>query len=188
LKEGILFEKGSISADEFVTETWLQLGVPENPDQPYDESYFRHLISWYEHRNDPNVFLLFYEEMVEDIVSVVQALADFLDLKEEKNIRAALQNSSFDVMKSNWQKFSIEKSSTDSESLTGTKPLRLQFSIVGTGKSAIEAQSGLSDEVKATIQEYWNKDILSVSGCITYEELRRKVRRERPLNTASGCL
>jgi hypothetical protein len=160
-----------MSADEFVKDAWLQFGVPENPNQPYDESYFRHLLSWYEH----NVLMLFYEEMVEDISLVVTALANFLDIKEEENIQAALQNSTFESMKSNWQKFSIERSTT------GTNPSSWQFSIIGTGQSSTEAKSGLSDEVKATIQKHWLEDVTSVTGCKTYDELRRKVRRERPL-------
>ncbi|XP_013772565.1 amine sulfotransferase-like [Limulus polyphemus] len=40
--------------------------------------YFDHLISWYEHRNDPNVCLLTYEEMKNDTRAAILKIARFL--------------------------------------------------------------------------------------------------------------
>ncbi|KAL1485204.1 hypothetical protein MTO96_032121 [Rhipicephalus appendiculatus] len=40
--------------------------------------YFDHLLSWYEHRNDPNVFFLTYEELKKDTKTQILKIADFL--------------------------------------------------------------------------------------------------------------
>ncbi|GIY84188.1 sulfotransferase 1C2A [Caerostris darwini] len=44
--------------------------------------YFDHLLGWYEHRNDPNVLFLTYEEMKADTEAVILRMASFVD--EEK--------------------------------------------------------------------------------------------------------
>ncbi|XP_064486162.1 sulfotransferase 1C2-like [Ornithodoros turicata] len=40
--------------------------------------YFDHLLSWYPHRNDPNVLFLTYEGLKKDIRAAIQKVADFL--------------------------------------------------------------------------------------------------------------
>ncbi|CAN8000498.1 unnamed protein product [Ixodes hexagonus] len=40
--------------------------------------YFDHLLSWYEHRSDPNVFFLTYEDLKKDTEAWVLKMADFL--------------------------------------------------------------------------------------------------------------
>ncbi|GIY63102.1 amine sulfotransferase [Caerostris extrusa] len=44
---------------------------------PYND-YFDHLLDWYPHRNDPNVFYTTYEDMKKDIKSVILKLSRFL--------------------------------------------------------------------------------------------------------------
>ncbi|XP_042911581.1 sulfotransferase 1E1 [Parasteatoda tepidariorum] len=41
--------------------------------------YFDHLLSWYSHRNDPNVLFLTYEELKQDIDSAILKMASFID-------------------------------------------------------------------------------------------------------------
>ncbi|XP_076367541.1 amine sulfotransferase-like [Tachypleus tridentatus] len=45
--------------------------------------YFDHLLSWYEHRNDPNVLFITYEDMKADRRSVILTIASFLGKKYE---------------------------------------------------------------------------------------------------------
>ncbi|KAL3194020.1 hypothetical protein MRX96_001931 [Rhipicephalus microplus] len=40
--------------------------------------YFDHLLSWYEHRNDPNVLFFTYEEMKKDTVLWTLKIANFM--------------------------------------------------------------------------------------------------------------
>ncbi|XP_064484775.1 sulfotransferase 1C2-like [Ornithodoros turicata] len=72
---------------------WLSAGLSEDykfdaffesfmtGDVPYG-SYFDHILSWYEHRNDPNVHLLYFEHLLEDTAAEVLKIADFVNAKE----------------------------------------------------------------------------------------------------------
>ncbi|GFQ73753.1 hypothetical protein TNCT_516371 [Trichonephila clavata] len=69
--------------------------------------YFDHLLGWYEHRNDPNVMFVTYEEMKENPAAAVLKMASFIDeekyakpLREDpQKLNNVLQYSSFKHMK-----------------------------------------------------------------------------------------
>ncbi|XP_064484601.1 sulfotransferase ssu-1-like [Ornithodoros turicata] len=68
--------------------------------------YFDHLMSWYPHRNDPNVFFLTYEDLKKDPRSWIQKVADFLGPSYGDKLRSdpgilenVLENSSLKSMK-----------------------------------------------------------------------------------------
>ncbi|GFY76611.1 sulfotransferase family cytosolic 1B member 1 [Trichonephila inaurata madagascariensis] len=68
--------------------------------------YFDHLLDWYPHRNDPNVFYTRFEDMKKDMKSVVLKFSKFLgqeyiDAIEKDNnvLNNILQYSGFDYMK-----------------------------------------------------------------------------------------
>ncbi|GFX99608.1 amine sulfotransferase [Trichonephila clavipes] len=71
------------------------------------EDYFDHLLGWYEHRNDPNVLFVTYEEMKENPAASVLKMASFIDdekyakpLREDpQKLNNVLQYSSFKHMK-----------------------------------------------------------------------------------------
>ncbi|KAG0422848.1 hypothetical protein HPB47_001370 [Ixodes persulcatus] len=50
--------------------------------------YFDNLLSWYEHRNDPNVLFLTYEDLKKDTTAWVLKIADFLGEEYGKKLRA----------------------------------------------------------------------------------------------------
>ncbi|CAN8026364.1 unnamed protein product [Ixodes persulcatus] len=49
--------------------------------------YFDHVLSWYEHRNDPNVLFLTYEDLKKDTGTWVLKIADFLGEEYGQNLR-----------------------------------------------------------------------------------------------------
>ncbi|XP_077521138.1 sulfotransferase ssu-1-like [Amblyomma americanum] len=49
--------------------------------------YFDHLLSWYEHRNDPNVLLITYEGLKEDTAASVLQIADFIGNEHGDELR-----------------------------------------------------------------------------------------------------
>ncbi|KAG0410930.1 hypothetical protein HPB47_011956 [Ixodes persulcatus] len=72
------FEDGTF--DEFF-ETFVE-GKGEYGD------YFDHLLSWYEHRDDPNVFFLTYEDLKRDTRSWIVKMADFIGKEYGERMRA----------------------------------------------------------------------------------------------------
>lgn len=72
------FEAGDTSFDEFFPlflEGTLTFG-----------DYFDHVLSWYEHRNDPNVLFVTYEDLKKDTKSGIIRVAEFLGEEYKKRI------------------------------------------------------------------------------------------------------
>ncbi|XP_076322183.1 sulfotransferase 1E1-like [Tachypleus tridentatus] len=69
---------------------------------PYG-NYFDHFLSWFEHRCDPNVFFVSYEDMKINHETVVCKVADFLEtpVKHDENlVRKIVENTEFSNLKS----------------------------------------------------------------------------------------
>lgn len=81
--EGWFFEPYTISLDAFAKEFWLARGIPTTKMQ--NASYFVHLISWYKRKDDPNVLILFFEDLKSDLSSQVQRVAKFISTEKVKN-------------------------------------------------------------------------------------------------------
>lgn len=70
--------------------------------------YFDHFLSWYEHRNDPNVLYYKYEDMKKDPRAVVLKVAEFLGdgyllklREDEELLEKILRHTNFKYMKEN---------------------------------------------------------------------------------------
>lgn len=74
--EDWFFEPGTVSLDAFAREFWLARDVPASKMQ--NASYFVHLNSWYMRKDDPNVLILFFEDLKEDLKSQVERIARFV--------------------------------------------------------------------------------------------------------------
>ncbi|XP_067093827.1 amine sulfotransferase-like isoform X1 [Osmerus mordax] len=70
----------------------------------YGNCWFEHIQTWYSHRAEMNFLFLKYEDMVQDLRSVVRQMCVFLeqDLTEEQ-VGRVVQNSTFSTMKQNPQ-------------------------------------------------------------------------------------
>ncbi|GFY72393.1 sulfotransferase 1C2 [Trichonephila inaurata madagascariensis] len=77
--------------------------------------YFDCVLSWYEHRNDPNVLFITYEELKKDIKSNALKIAQFIGPqykekleKDEKLLNDVILHSSFNFMKEHLNKHLLE--------------------------------------------------------------------------------
>ncbi|GFT11873.1 sulfotransferase 1C2 [Nephila pilipes] len=77
--------------------------------------YFDTLLSWYEHRNDPNVLFITYEQLKTDIKTCVLKIAEFIDIqhkeileKDEKILDDVILHSSLSFMKEHLSKLLVE--------------------------------------------------------------------------------
>ncbi|XP_070560867.1 sulfotransferase 1B1-like isoform X2 [Ptychodera flava] len=65
-------------------------------------SWFDHVLTWWQHRNDENVLFLKYEDMKKDPRGAVKSIADFLDVSlTEDTIDNIVEFCSFKKMKEN---------------------------------------------------------------------------------------
>lgn len=71
-----------------------------------DGDYFEHVLSWYEHRNDPNVMFINYEDMKAEPKSSILKIAEFMGkkhykvlVKDNKMLDKVVECSGIDFMK-----------------------------------------------------------------------------------------
>lgn len=89
-----MFKSENLTFDEFF-EGFMAGQVPFG-------DYFVHVLDWYEHRNDPNVLFLFFEQMKADPRKAVLQVAGFMNRSLSPTVlENVLKHSSFDYMKKN---------------------------------------------------------------------------------------
>jgi hypothetical protein len=69
-------------------------------------SWYKHVASWWPHRNDPNVLILRYEEVVADLEGTARRVAAFCGIEvREEDLPKILEHCSLDFMKGHQEKF-----------------------------------------------------------------------------------
>ena len=174
-----MFQSGEISLHEFVKDFYLVHEAPKNKME--NASYFSHLVSWWEHRNDPNVLFLFYEDMKEDLESVVRTVAAFIGIQDEERIKKAVEMSSFEFMKKNERKFSDVRLARNRNKACGI-PGDFFASKVVTG-SATTGRELMDDKTKELIQRKWLDVVGEQTGFQDYNELRVAFKQEKANST-----
>ena len=183
--QGLLFQPGEVSVEDFMKEKWLQQGEPQKVTEY--ASYFHHLTSWWPHRNDPNVLLVFYEDLKECYESTVRSIAEFMGITEEGHIEVALERGTFQFMKLHSDKFGVTKLLQKWLNATVGQPeITLQKkSMVRTGATS-EGLKTLSAELRSEIQKKWESVVTPVTGCATYQELREAWKKEKESNCSTA--
>ena len=175
--QGWLFQPGEVSVEDFMKEKWLQQGEPQNVTEY--ASYFHHLTSWWPHRNDPNVLLVFYEDLKESYESTVRSIAEFMGITEEGHIQVALERGTFEFMKQNSDKFGLRFIQMGRNAELGLSDTAgVAKSKIRTGTTS-EGLKMLSVEIRSEIQKKWESVVTPVTGCATYQELREAWKKEK---------
>jgi hypothetical protein len=173
--KGWFFQSGDISLHEFVKDFLLAIGAPEKKTDV--ASYFVHLLSWWEHKNDSNVLFLFFEDMKDDLESVVRMVAAFMGIQDEERIKKAVKMSSFEFMKRNESKFSEVRVARCRNKSCGI-PDDVAPSKVATG-SATKGRELMDDKTKEIIQAKWLEVVGKQTGFQDYNELRCAFKMEK---------
>lgn len=166
-KQGWFFPPGEVSLQQFVQDFLLPQDDPQNSNIP---SYYDHLLSWWEHRNDSNVLFLFFEDMKDDLESFVKKVAAFMGVQDEAKIKKAVEMSSFKFMKENERKFSEVRIARCRNKSIGL-PEGVIPSKVVTG-SATKGRELLDDGTKEMIQAKWLEVVGKQTGFQNHHELR----------------
>ncbi|XP_040823602.1 sulfotransferase family cytosolic 1B member 1-like [Ochotona curzoniae] len=94
-------------------------------------SWFDHVLSWEEHKNDKNVLIIFYEEMKKDLSENIKKITTFLDTNlSDSDISKIVEKVSFNKMKTNAVKEKCDTSHTIC-ALTSNRSLVFRKGVVG---------------------------------------------------------
>ena len=115
-------------------------------------SWFRNIVSWWPHRNQPNVLLLRYEDMLRDLPRAIDRIVDHLgwDVPAEARARAA-EHSSFAWMAANRDKFTRFRSDGPSSFKPGGF-IRKGAAGDHAGVLSPEQERRLLDEVRRSVE------------------------------------
>ena len=157
--EGWFFEPGAISIDEYAEENFLK-----------ERGYWKHLVSWWEHKEDDSVLLVTYEAMKDDPEKAVRRVADFCDIALDDGLVAlTLENSSLEFMLAHKDKFDDLMMRELSEAALnlpfGSDAAKVREGRVGGYKGILSAE--LVEELTAI----WTNDVAPVTGFESYADL-----------------
>jgi hypothetical protein len=161
--EGWFFEPGSISIEEWARDSWLK--------REEGDGYWRHLISWWEQRDNDNVLLLCYEDMKADLPGAIRTVARFIGVPLDDELFAiVLRQSSLEFMLAHKDKFDDRMMREHSERIAGLPP----------GSDSAKVRKGevgahryeLSAALCAELDQIWCEEIEAKLGFASYTALR----------------
>ena len=155
--EGWFIEPGSISLEEFALKRFIA-----------SQSYWKHLASWWTHRNDTNVLMLCYEQMTVDPDALIRRVAEFIDVPLDDELLAiTLEHSSFSYMLEHKNRFDDALMRGLSETKANL-PKGSDSSKVRKGKIG---ETSMPEVVQAELDEKWRQLIKETLGFVNYAEL-----------------
>jgi len=165
--DGWIFEKGAVRLDEF-TDWVIDRGLPYS-------NYWRHLMSWWRRRDEPEVLMLAFEDMKEDLPTSVRRVAEFIGLGEdEEAIEIATRQATFDFMKAHEHQFDDNVIVEKRNPALGL-PDDASSSKVKTGNVGGHEEA-LSPRIRARLEEKWAELVAPETGCRDYDALREALR------------
>ena len=166
--EGWFFEPGAISMAEFARH---RLARSEN-----GGGYWRHLVSWWEQRDNPTVLLLAYEQMLEQPEATIRRVAAFAGIALDDDLLAlTLEHSSFGFMAAHKDRFDEAMTRAVSEARANLPPGSDASKVRKGGSGGHKAE--LPPEIAQALDEMWREVVTPATGFSDYTALEAEVRR-----------
>lgn len=161
--EGMFFETGTISLEEFAREEFIPA-----------RDIHKHIIAFWDRRNDEDVLPLCYENMKADLSHTIERVAAFIGISLDEELKEiVLQQSDIKFMKEHREQFEdhiIRKARSAAMRL----PLDGQLNKVRSGQVG-ESKEVVPDEIKKELEAVWQEEIIPKTGLNSYEDLRKEL-------------
>jgi hypothetical protein len=162
--EGYFFEPKTITMDELIE--WR--APRENVET---SGYWHHLSSWWEQRDNANVLLLCYENIIADLPGAIMKIAKFMEISlDDQLLDIVSRQSSREFMLQHTEKYDSHHIVEVGSKRSGLPPV-LDSNKVTPGTPDIPRYQ-LSEESKAWLDEIWHTVITKRHGLKDYEDLR----------------
>ncbi len=160
-QEGWFFEPGTIDINEYT------MGDLEN------RHYFKHLLSWWPRRNDPDVLFLAYEKMLTDSTNTIKRIAAFIGIDlDPELLEVTEKHSSRAFMLEHKDRFDDAMLRRLSEEVAGLPPGSDSAKVRADG---LDSRAELNEETLGAIDQAWHEEITEKLGFETYEDLIAEV-------------
>jgi hypothetical protein len=159
--EGWYLEPGAVPIADFA-EPWI--GREDGMD------YWSHLIGWWEQRDNPDVLLFAYEQMIADPAGHIARLAAFCDVELDARLKAlTLERSSFAYMSAHKDRFDDKMMREATETRcglpAGSDSAKVRSGLVGGHRAVLPAATAAALDAK------WASTIEPALGFADYESL-----------------
>jgi hypothetical protein len=169
------FKAEELSVEEFVEDFWIRPRF----DVVEDKSYLGFIASWWEQHHNPTVLFIMYEDLIENREAEVRRIAEFMGIDNEASIHIAVERSSFQYMKMNWEKFNSNSLLQARNKLEGFKEtVGLNRGKIRTGTTT-EGREKLPLQAQQMIDSRWKEIVEPVTGFSTYEDLCKGLKQDR---------
>jgi hypothetical protein len=163
--EGWIFEKGSISIEEFALDFYIGTD---------GRGYWEHIQALWDRRNDQNVLPLCYENMKQDLVGAVERVAKFMEINLDDELKdIVVRQSDFKFMNEHNYQFDDHIVRKMRNAVCGI-PADGMTSKVKSGNVG-ESKIHVPEEIMAEFDKIWNEKITADIGLRSYEDLRREL-------------
>ena len=163
--EEMFFEKGTISLEEYAREEFI----------PSQEIH-KHILAFWDRRNDSDVLALAYENMKADLSRTIERVAAFIGIPLDEELKQiVLRQSDIKFMQEHKDQFEdhiIRKARSEAMRL----PLDGRLNKVRIGQVG-ESKQRVSVEIRKELDEVWRKVVTPKTGFHSYEELRKELDR-----------
>jgi len=159
----MFFDKNSVSLEEFAREDFIP-----------DRGVHKHILAFWEQRNEENVLALCYENMKTDLPGTIERVAEFIGIELDEELKQiVLKQSDIKFMqehKSQFEDHLIRKARSAAMRL----PLDGQLNKVRNGQVG-ESKVAVPDEIKQELDVVWRDEITAKVGLKSYDDLRKEL-------------
>lgn len=129
--------------------------------------------SWWEHRNDPNVLLLFYEDVNCNPKTMIKKISEFVEIPlTEEEFEKVCYLCSFEYMSKHKEMFLGEAYIEHFALLTGLEKWTPTTGMVRTDGGKIgEGMKNLAPRLRNKVDEVWNNTMQKTYGIESYQKL-----------------
>lgn len=172
--EGWLFEPGTVTIDEY---------VGFHLDRSKGKDFWTHMESWWARRDDPDVLLLSYELMQEDLRAHVALVADFLGIDAaDALVDLVTRQSTREFMLQHVDKFNDAMHRARAEAV-GALPPSAGSTKVTAGEVDADRYR-LPPHVLETMEQHWRDAMSAGHGIDSYDQLTEELRSRLGLHPA----
>lgn len=161
--EGMFFEKGSISFEEYARASFIP-----------SRDVHKHILAFWERRNDGDVLSLCYENMKADLPRTIERVAEFIGIPLDDELkRIVLKQSDIKFMQAHKEQFE-DHIIRRARSAAMRLPLDGRLNKVRNGQVG-DSRQIVPDAIKKELDVVWQDEITAKIDLASYEELRKEL-------------
>ena len=162
---GYSWQAGSVSITEFARACYMNYQGDD-----WEGSYWGHLVSWWEQRDNPQALLLTYEGIKADLPATVRTIASFLGIElDQALLNLVAKQASLDVMAAHKTKFA-QQPILSGEPMTSFTPPSDATATFDRGRVG-DHRSELPVDIAGEMDAIWRETVEPRTGLASYKAL-----------------